>query len=139
MLCLLFLSALVVLQSAWVLYTPIPREPQLAALIESYRVSSSIDMGITVAAGTALSVLLLRRQTTIRALALAVFCAVVLWRHHLAELDIFFRAPMGDGSLSAAVSAWWRINASGAWIQFPSIAVLLFLALFLSFHGKQAA
>lgn len=134
-LCLLFWGGLVAQQVWFLVVMPTPDDPRVAAFAERFRITSSITIGVTVTVGITLSILLLRRQTSGRALALAAFCAFVLWRHSFSNLDIYFRPPMGDGSPSAALAGWWRVHAHRAWIDLPSIVFLAAVALFLGFQS----
>lgn len=134
-LCLLFVAQLLVQQMMFVFSTSIPEDSRIAAFVEHYRVTSSIEIGATAVIGAILSASVLLRQTPLRVAALAVFCAFQLWHVYVSVVVSLFSPPLGDGSLTHAAAMWWRIHSGRAWIHIASILFLTAMTFFLGFQA----
>jgi len=134
-LCLLFVAQLLVQQMMFVFSTSTPDDSRIAAFVEHYRVTSSIEIGATAVIGAIVSVSVLLRQTPLRVAALAVFCAFQLWHVYVSVVASLFSPPLGDGSLTHAAAMWWRIHSGRAWIHIASILFLTVMTFFLGFQA----
>jgi hypothetical protein len=134
-LCVMVCVGLLVQQAWFLLFAPTPA-PLIARWAARYRVTSSIETGIIVAAGIGASVLLLARHTPIRGFAVGAFCLFVFWRQYFSHLGFYFRPVFGDGSLSAAASGWWRVHGPHIWVYSLSFVVLVTASIF-AFYGSH--
>lgn len=119
----------------FVFSTSTPDDARIAAFVEHYRVTSSIEIGATAVIGAVLSVSVLLRQTPLRVAALALFCAFQLWHVYVSVVASLFSPPLGDGSLTHAAAMWWRIHSGRAWIHIASILFLTVMTFFLGFQA----
>jgi hypothetical protein len=133
-LCVLFCIWLLIEQARFLLFPPTPA-PLIAHWAARYRVTSTMETAVMVAAGIGASVFLFARQTPLRGLAVGAFCLFVLWRHYFANLGFYFRPVFGDGSWSAAASGWWRLHGPHIWVYGLSFFVLLTASIF-AFYGS---
>ena len=123
--------AFVIALQSWTVFSAPEPNPKLAVFAEQWRIKSTITAAATVVVGFALVAALVRRQTMWRILGLAVFSGFCLLNNYATNLDIYFRHPLGDGSLASAVARWWRLHSYHAWFHIPSILFLATSAVLL--------
>jgi len=128
-LCILFCTVLAIHQT-YFLFSAASRHPFLAG----YRISSSIEAGVTIVLGLTAAILLVARQTALRGLAVGIFCLLAVWKYYISGLSMFFYPPFGDGSLRMAFSMWWRLISSGIAIHASQFTTLMTASIF-AFYG----
>jgi hypothetical protein len=111
------------LYSSWT--APLPDNPRIKAFAEEFRITTTLETLAFFVSGVFLSLWAWVRRSSPAALAVAFTAAGALWWSQLSSAGIFFRAPLGDGTISGALQGWWRLHRPSIGIH--SARILFFL------------
>jgi hypothetical protein len=129
-LCILFCFISAAQQTYFLFTTRNLVDKQLNTFFSEYSLRSSVEIAGIVLIGIALSASLIIRATSIRCLAVVIFCMFNLWSRYLSNLGIFFHQGISDGSFEGAASMWWRLHAPNIYIYGFSFMVLIGSSVF---------
>jgi hypothetical protein len=107
-------------QTLWIPHAVQPRfinSPLIGSFARRYVVTSSVEIALFAAVAFALLVCVYRIRRVWPPVALCVLFAFTLWRYFVHPLPIFFRAPLGDGSLHGAFAGYLRFHSGDLWLD----------------------
>ena len=121
---LLWAALLVPLYPSWT--APLPDDPVMNNFARNFLITSTLKTLAFSVSGVVLSLWSWLHRSAYAALVVAFLAAGALWWAYLASSGIFFRPPMGDGTISKALHWWWRLHGSS--IGLHAAKILFFLA-----------
>ena len=140
----LFWAIALVQQAVWLPHALQPQfthDARIGAFATRYAITSSVQLLLFVAVACLLAFYVYRSRRAWAAAALCVLFVLALWQYFFAGLSIFFRPPLGDGSLYAAALGYVHFHSGDMWLhvtKFVLVLSCLFLWVFASFHISRA-
>ena len=123
-----FWLVVVIQQLAWIPHAMQPRftdDPLIGGFARSYVVTSSLQILLFAVIAAILAVYVYRSRRAWAAVALCVLFVLAFWQYFLVGLPLFFRAPLGDGSLHGALVGYVRFHSTGLWLHLMKLFLLL--------------
>ncbi len=121
---ILWAALLVQLYSSWT--APLPDDPVMNNFARNFLITSTLKTLAFSVSGVFLSLWSWLHRSSYAALAVAILAAGALWWSYLGSSGVFFRPPVGDGTISRAFHLWWRLHSS--FIGLHAAKILFFLA-----------
>jgi hypothetical protein len=123
-----FWLVVVIQQVAWIPHAAQPRftqDPLIGYFARSYVVTSSLQIVLFVAIAAALAAYVYRSRRPWAAAALCILFVLAFWQYFLVGLPLFFRPPLGDGSLHGAFVSYARFHSMGLWLHLTKLFLVL--------------
>jgi hypothetical protein len=99
--------------------------PLIGPFARRYVVMSSIEIVFLIAIAGALIFCVYRLRRVWPAIALCMLFTFAIWRWFIQPLPIFFRPPLGDGSLHGALAGYLHFHASDLWLDLTKMFLVL--------------
>jgi hypothetical protein len=99
--------------------------PLIGPFARRYVVTSSIEVVFLTALAGVLILCVCRLRRVWPAVALCMLFAFTIWRWYIHPLPIFFRPPLGDGSLHGALAGYLHLHSYDLWLDLTKIFLVI--------------